>query len=163
MMIAEATLTMPARLFGLWDDRHGWRRLSDGGMDLRTSPDGLSAHLAYRAKSDKSYQRAEAVHGGVIELVPHMRGDEMMTQLRTILAERRKAAYWRNKFWDRMRTKHGLPTEMGLSIDQGTGEVHELGDATHLVCTVDADDLAEIQAIPNDADFDRYERHILGI
>ena len=85
----------------------------------------------------------------------------MMTQLRAILVERRKAAYWRGKWWDRVRPKYGLPSAMGLSVDHGSGEVRELGDASHLLCTLDAGDLAAVVAIPTDEDFDRYERHIL--
>lgn len=58
------------RLYALWDDRGRWLRLSDGAVDVRTSPDGLLAHLAYRAKAFRPSQRAEAEHGHVVELVP---------------------------------------------------------------------------------------------
>ena len=85
----------------------------------------------------------------------------MMTQLRAILVERRKAAYARSKWWDRVKSKYKLPSEMAMSVDHGSGEVRELGDATHLVCTIDADDLAAVLAIPTDADFDRYEQHAI--
>ena len=63
----------PPRLYALWDDRGRWLRLSDGAIDVRTSPDGLQAHLAYRAKGPKASQRAEAEHGRVVELVPAYR------------------------------------------------------------------------------------------
>ena len=60
----------PPRMYALWDDRGHWLRVSAGAIDVRTSPDGLLAYLAYRSKSDKDYQNAEHEHGHVVELVP---------------------------------------------------------------------------------------------
>ena len=60
----------PPRLYALWDDRGHWLRTSDGAIDVRTSPDGLRAHLAYRSGSSHAAHLAEAAHGHVVELCP---------------------------------------------------------------------------------------------
>ena len=60
----------PPQLYALWDDRGAWLRTSDGMIDVRSKPDGLLAHLAYRAKSSHAAHLAEAEHGHVVELCP---------------------------------------------------------------------------------------------
>ena len=60
----------PPHLYALWDERGGWRRLSDGGIDIRTRPDSFHAYLAYRAKSSHAAHLAEAAHAHVVELCP---------------------------------------------------------------------------------------------
>ena len=86
-----------------------------------------------------------------------------MDKLQVILAERRKAAAGRAAWWQRVCEAHGFPTMMDKVVDHATGMVSELGDATNLLGKVTDGELAEIVGMPTDADFDRFERHVIAL